>query len=154
MASSMSLVPNSSEFATLQEAYGLTLAGGVEFPAAGAVITSPPPGKVGVYLKTFDTSLHLPLTDFQEEMLWPNGYSVQMLTPGAIHKRVDFEMICRANGIVPDYFVFNFFFRCAPTNDKYTFFAHRGGHNLVLDNKSPKNWQDKVVMGKPRTTWL
>ncbi|CAI9298690.1 unnamed protein product [Lactuca saligna] len=105
----MSLIPSSSEFATLQVAYGLTPADGVEFPATEFVITSPPPGKVGVYVKTFDTGLQLPLTDFQEEMLRRNGCSVQMLTPDAIHKTVAFEMIWRDNGIIPDFFVFKFF---------------------------------------------
>ncbi|CAI9272169.1 unnamed protein product [Lactuca saligna] len=102
MASSMSLIPSSSEFTTLQEAYGLTPADGVEFPVAGVVITSPPSGKI-----------------------------------------VAFDMICWANGIVPDYFVFKFFFRLAATNDKYNFCACRGGHNIVLNSKPPKNWQDK-----------
>ncbi|CAI9287043.1 unnamed protein product [Lactuca saligna] len=91
----MSLIPSSPKFAALQEAYGLTLADGVEFPTSGVVITSPPPG------------------------------SVQMLTPSAVHKIVAFEMICRANGIVLDYFVFNFFFRFVATNNKYTFSARR-----------------------------
>lgn len=66
-----------------------------------------------------------------------------MLTPGAVHKIVAFEMICQANDILPDYFVFKFFFRFPATNDKYTFYARRGGHNLVVDSTPPKNWQDR-----------
>ncbi|CAI9297948.1 unnamed protein product [Lactuca saligna] len=61
-----SLIPSSSEFDTLQEAYGLTPADGVEFLVFGSLINRPPPGKVSVYLKTFDAGLYLPLTDFQE----------------------------------------------------------------------------------------
>lgn len=143
MASSHGLIPSSAEFVALQEAYGLTPADGVEFSVSGSLIIWPPPRKVGVYLKTFDAGLRLPLTDFQEEILWRNGCSIQMLTPGVVHNMVAFEMICRANGIVSDYYVFKFFFRFVATNDKYTFSACRGGHNLVLDSKSPKNWQDK-----------
>ncbi|CAI9268695.1 unnamed protein product [Lactuca saligna] len=105
MASTQSLIPSSYEFDTLQEAFGLTPANGVEFPVSSSLITRPTPGKVGVYLKTFDAGLRLSLTDIQEEILWRNGCSVQMLTPGVFHKIVAFEMICRANGIVPDYFV-------------------------------------------------
>ncbi|CAI9281334.1 unnamed protein product [Lactuca saligna] len=143
MASSMSLIPSSSKFATLHEAYGLTTANRVEFPAARVVITSPPPGKVGVYQKTFDADLRLPLNDFHEEILRRSGCNVQMLTPGAVHKIVAFEMICRANGIVPNYLIFKFFFQFVATNEKYTFSARRASHDLVLDNKPPKNWQDK-----------
>ena len=69
MASSMSLIPSSSEFTTLQEAYSLTPADGVEFLAAGVVIALPLPRKVGVYQKTFDVGLRLPLTGFQEQIL-------------------------------------------------------------------------------------
>ncbi|CAI9300375.1 unnamed protein product [Lactuca saligna] len=99
--------PSSSEFVTLQEAYGLTPDDGVEFPVSGSLITHPPLGK--------------------------------MLTPGTIHKVVAFEMIWRANGIIPNYFVFKYFFRFAVTNDKYTFSARPGGDNLVMDSNPPKN---------------
>ncbi|CAI9302842.1 unnamed protein product [Lactuca saligna] len=139
----MGLVPNSCEFATLQEADGLTPANRVEFPTAGAEITSPPPGKVGVYLNNFDAGLRLPLTNFQEELHRRKDFNFQMLTPSVVHKMVAFEMICRANDIVPVFFVFKFFFRFAATNDKYTFFDCRGGHNLVLDNKLLKEWQNR-----------
>ncbi|CAI9287170.1 unnamed protein product [Lactuca saligna] len=66
-----------------------------------------------------------------------------MLTPNVVNKVVAFEMICSANGYVPDYFVFRFFFRFCLTGDKCTFLARRGGHALVLDGRTPKNWQDK-----------
>ena len=66
-----------------------------------------------------------------------------MLTPNAVNKVVAFEMIYRANGYVPDYFVFKFFFRFCLTGDKCTFSARRGGHALVPDGRTPKNWQDK-----------
>ncbi|CAI9271171.1 unnamed protein product [Lactuca saligna] len=69
MASSQGLIPSSAEFVTLQEAYGLTLVDGVEFPVSGSLITWPPSGKAGVYLKTFDAGLRLLLIDFQEEIL-------------------------------------------------------------------------------------
>ena len=102
-----------------------------------------PPGKIGVFLKTLDAGIRFPLTDFQEEVLQKDGCSLQMLTPNAVNKVVAFEMICRANGYVPDYFVFKFFFRFCLTGDKCTFSARRGGHALVPDGRTPKNWQDK-----------
>lgn len=77
-------------------------------------------------MKTFDAGLRLPLIDFQEEILQRNGCIVQMLTPGVVHKMVAFEIICWVNGIVPDYFVFKFFFRFVATNDKYTFSTRQG----------------------------
>ncbi|CAI9281594.1 unnamed protein product [Lactuca saligna] len=53
---------------------------------SGAVITSPSPAKVGVYLKTFDAGLRLPLTNFQEELIRHNGCNIQMLTHSVVHK--------------------------------------------------------------------
>lgn len=90
----------------------------------------------------YDVGLRLPLIDFQEELLQKNGCSIQMLTPSAVNKMVAFEMIFRANNILPDFFFFKFFFRFSATGDKYTFSTHHGGYILVLDSKTPKNWQD------------
>lgn len=60
----------------MEEIYSLSSADGVEFPSLGSSIMSPPPGKVGVYLKTLDTGLRLPLADFQEEVLQKDGCSI------------------------------------------------------------------------------
>ncbi|CAI9274789.1 unnamed protein product [Lactuca saligna] len=68
---------------------------------------------------------------------------VQMLTPNSLNKVVAFKMICRANNYLPDYFVFKYFFRFCVTRDKYTFSVRRGGHALVPDGRTPKNWQGK-----------
>lgn len=95
----------------LVDTYGLSPTDGVEFLAQKSMILSPPPGKVGVYLKTLDSGLRLPLTDFQHEIFLKNGCSIQMLTPNVVNKVVAFEVICRANGMLPDYFVFKYFFR-------------------------------------------
>lgn len=130
----MGLVLNPSGFETLQETYDLSTVDGVDFPASGVVITSPPSGKIIV--------LCLPLTDFQEELLRRNGCNIQMLTPNAVHKIVAFEMICRANDIILDFF-FKYVFWFGAISDKYTFFARRGGHNLVSHSKTPKKWQEK-----------
>lgn len=111
------------------------------FPVVDSMILSPPPRKVGIYLKTFEARLPLPLTDFQEELLSKNGYNIQMLTPNVVNKMVAFEMICRANEILPDFYAFKFFFRFCATNDKFIFSARRGGHVLVPDGKTPKNWK-------------
>lgn len=66
-----------------------------------------------------------------------------MLTPNAVNKVVVFEMICRTNGYLLDYFVFKCFFRFRLTGDKCTFSVRWGGHALVPDGRTPKNWQDK-----------
>ena len=104
------VIPSAAEYCQLEITYGLSSLEGVEFPSPGSSISSPPPGKIGVYLKTLDTGIRFPLTDFQEEVLQKDGCSLQMLTPNAVNKVVAFEMICRANGYLPDYFVFKFFF--------------------------------------------
>ncbi|CAI9286930.1 unnamed protein product [Lactuca saligna] len=66
-----------------------------------------------------------------------------MLTPNAVNKVVAFEMIYRANGYLPDYFVFKYFFHFCCSVDKYMFSVRRGGYTLVPDGQMPKNWQDK-----------
>lgn len=83
---------------------------GVEFPASDTMILFPPLGKVGVYLKTFDVGVCLLLTDFQDELLQKHGCIIQMLTPNAVNKMVALDMLCRANGVLLDYFIFKFFF--------------------------------------------
>lgn len=52
-------------------------------------------------------------------------------------------MICRANGVLPNFFEFKFFFRLCATSDKYTFFIRKGGYTLVPDGQTPKKQQDK-----------
>ncbi|CAI9289158.1 unnamed protein product [Lactuca saligna] len=103
----------------------------------------PPPGKVGIYHKTLDAGIRLPLTEFQEEVLQKDGCSVQMQTLNVVNKVVAFEMICRANDYLPDYFMFKYFFRFCCTGDKYTFSGRQRGYTLVLDGRTPKIWQDK-----------
>lgn len=98
---------------------------------------------MGVYLKTLDVRLCLPLTNFQEEVLQKDGCSIQMLTPNTVNKVMAFEMICRANGILLDYFVFKYFFRFCCTGDKCTFSVQQGGHTLVPDGRTPNNREDK-----------
>ncbi|CAI9294247.1 unnamed protein product [Lactuca saligna] len=139
MANLPGFIPSAAEYRQLEITYDLSSLVGVEFPSPGSSISSPPPGKIGVYLKTLDTSVRFPLTDFQEEVLQKNGCSLHMLTPNAVNKVVAFEMICRANGYLPDYFVFKFFFRFCVTGDKCTFLIQRGGHALVPDGRTPKN---------------
>ena len=83
-----------------------------------------------------------------------------MLTPNVVNKVVAFDMICRANGVVPDCFVFKYFFRFYATCDKYTLGR---GHTLVPDGKTPRNGKKSgcsstkigsVVGGSERTTLL
>lgn len=107
------------------------------------ILSRPPLGKIGVYQKTLDTGVRLPLTDFQEDVLQKEGCSLHMLTPNAVNKVVAFDMIYCANGYLPDYFVFKYFFRFCYTDDKCTFSVRRGGHALVPDGRTPKNWKDK-----------
>lgn len=115
--------PSEADFKLLGDAYGLSPADGVEFPSPKLMILSPPPGKVGIYLKTLDAGLRLPLSDFQEEFLQKSVYSIQMLTPNAMNKVMAFEMICRDNGLLPYYFIFKYLFRLYTTGDKCTFFV-------------------------------
>ncbi|CAI9296339.1 unnamed protein product [Lactuca saligna] len=121
MADLPGIVPSTTEYRRLEATYGLSSLEGVEFPAPGSSISSLPPGKIGVFLKTLDARIYFLLTDFQEEVLQKDGVSLQMLTPNAVNKVVAFEMICRANGYLPDYFVFKLFFRFCVTGDKYIF---------------------------------
>ncbi|CAI9283409.1 unnamed protein product [Lactuca saligna] len=137
------ILPSAAEYRRLEATYSLSSLEGVEFPAPGSSISSPPPDKIGVLLKTLDAGICFPLTDFQEEVYQKDGCSLKMLTPNAVNKIVAFEMICRANAYLPDYFVFKFFFRFCVTNDKYTFSVRRGGHALVPNGRTPKNWQEK-----------
>ncbi|CAI9290899.1 unnamed protein product [Lactuca saligna] len=128
-----SILPSATEYRQLEITYGLTSLEGVEFPSPDSSISSPPSGKIGVYLKTLHAGIRFPLTDFQEEVFQKDGCSLQMLTPNTVNKVVAFEMICRVNGYLPDYFVFKFFFRVCVTGDKCTFSVQRGGHALVPD---------------------
>ncbi|CAI9271252.1 unnamed protein product [Lactuca saligna] len=111
------ILPSAAEYRQQEVTYTLSSLESVEFPA--------------------------PMTDFQEEVFQKDGYSLQMLTPNVINKVVAFETIRRADGYLPDYFVFKFFFQFCITGDKYTFSVRRGGHTLVPDGRTPKNWQDK-----------
>ncbi|CAI9281731.1 unnamed protein product [Lactuca saligna] len=115
MANLPGIVPSTAEYRQLETTYGLSSLEGVEFPSPGSRISSPPPGKIGVFLKTLDAGIRFPLTEFQEE-----------------GKRVP-----------SDYFVFKFFFRLCITGDKCTISVWRGGHALVPDGCTPKNWKDK-----------
>ena len=73
MANQPDIIPSPTKFELLRDTYGFSPADGVELPTADSMITSPPHGKVSVYLKTFDASLCLPLTNFQQELLQKNG---------------------------------------------------------------------------------
>lgn len=57
-----------------------------------------------------DAGLRLPHIDFEEELLHHNRCSIQMLTPNMVHKMLAFEMIFWVDGIIPDFFIFKFFF--------------------------------------------
>lgn len=63
------IVPSPIEFELLRDTYGFFPADGVELPISDSMIISPPTEKVGIYLKTFNDELRLPLTEFQEELL-------------------------------------------------------------------------------------
>lgn len=65
MAGQPVTLPFHAEFQFLEETYGLFPADGVEFPLPSSSILSPPPGKVGVYLKTLDAGSRLPLPTFK-----------------------------------------------------------------------------------------
>ncbi|CAI9263223.1 unnamed protein product [Lactuca saligna] len=123
-----SILPSAAEYQQLETTYGISPLGGMEFPSHGSFISSPPPGKIGIYQKTLDAGVRLPLTDFQEEVLQKEGCSLQMLTPNVVNKLVVFEMIYHANNYLLDYFVFKCFFRFCLTGDKCTFLVPQRGH--------------------------
>lgn len=54
-----------AEFELLIDAYGFSSADNMEFSETDSIILSPFADKVGIYLKSFDVGLRLPLTDFQ-----------------------------------------------------------------------------------------
>ena len=68
--------PSEADFKLLGDAYGLSPKDGVEFPSPESMILSPPPGKVGIYLKTLDAGLRLPFSDFYKEVLQKSGCTV------------------------------------------------------------------------------
>ncbi|CAI9285973.1 unnamed protein product [Lactuca saligna] len=102
MATQSSTIFSEADFKLVGDAYGLSPNEGVEFPSPDLLMLSPPPGKVGVYLKTLDAGMCLP-RHFQEVILQKNGCSIQILTPIAINKVLVFETICRDNVMLLDY---------------------------------------------------
>lgn len=86
MAAQSNIVPFEVEFKLLNDAYDISSVDSVEFPMTYSMILSLPSDKVGIYSKTFDAGLGLPLTNFQEELFQKNGCSVQMLTPNVVNK--------------------------------------------------------------------
>lgn len=77
----------------------------------------PPPRKVVLYVKTFDTGYRLPTTDFMDELLQKNDINIYELTPNVVTKIVAFEMLCRSLELLPDLWVFRNYFRFSTTND-------------------------------------
>ncbi|CAI9283781.1 unnamed protein product [Lactuca saligna] len=69
LASQSSVISTEANFKLLGDAYSLSSADEVDFPLLGSMIYYLPPGKVGIYLKTLDVGLCLPLSDFQEEIM-------------------------------------------------------------------------------------
>lgn len=95
------IVPSPSEFASLQERFGFLTEHGVEYPRKGAIITHPSQGKVRVPIPIFEAGLRLPMTNFFDDIMCQYGFSVDNLTPNTVYKIVDFEMACRALGVLP-----------------------------------------------------
>ena len=91
MANLPGIIPSAAEYRQLEATYGLSSLEGVEFPSPGSSISSPTPGKIGVFLKTLDAGIRFPLTDFQEEVLQKDGCCLQMLTPNAVNRVVAFR---------------------------------------------------------------
>ncbi|CAH1431994.1 unnamed protein product [Lactuca virosa] len=96
-----------------QNRYGFQLDDGVTIPVEGSVITRPRPSKVGIYLKHFDIGYRLMSSDFLLELLDHHKIHINQLVLNGVNKNVAFEMLCRCNNIVPDFWVFrHFFFIC------------------------------------------
>ncbi|CAI9284583.1 unnamed protein product [Lactuca saligna] len=123
-----------SEYSYLETTYGLTSLDSVEFPSPGSSILSPLPGKVGIYQKTLDAGLRLPLTDFLEDVFQRDGCSVQMLTPNAVNKGLVGSGRYRANTF-------------ADTTPKL--FPHNQGVADFLKNVqvSPEDYSEALLAG-------
>ncbi|CAH1437508.1 unnamed protein product [Lactuca virosa] len=76
---------------------------GVIIPLEGVLLSDLPPGKVGIYVKTFYAGDRLPTTDFMAELLQKNGVNIYELTPKVVMKVVVFEILCRSQGLEPDF---------------------------------------------------
>lgn len=82
-----------------------------------------------------------------------------------VHKLMDFELLCQANGIVPDMWVFCHFFRFVSMSscDNYTYCDCNYNHALVVEQKnSLQKWAshyywlnvDRVAMMHHRTKFI
>ena len=63
MADLPGILPSAAEYRRLEATNGSSSLEGVEFPAPASSISSPPPGKIGVFLKTLDDGIRFPLTE-------------------------------------------------------------------------------------------
>lgn len=107
-----------------------------------SVITPPPPGKVGIYLKHFDIGYYLPSSNFLLELLDHHKIHINQLVPNDVNKITAFEILCQYNGIVHDIWVFRHFFHlfASSTGGYYTFCVRKYSQILIIDRKgSPKN---------------
>ena len=59
----------------------------------GASCLGPLPGKVGVFIKTFDAGYRLPTTNFLDEVLCKNGVNIYELTANAVTNIISFKML-------------------------------------------------------------
>lgn len=143
MISSHGVIPTFEYVEILREKYSFLLEDEILIPLDEASFLEPPPGKVGVYVRTFDAGYRLPITYFLNEVLRKNGINIYDLTPNALNKVVAFEMMCRSQDFLPSLPVFKNFFRFFTVGDKFTFYTWKNAHVLVPDEKiSPKNWKN------------
>ena len=143
MDSSVAVVPSVGQMAALTARYGLQTDDGVLLPGVNSVFSSPPEGKIGVYVYHLDAGYRLPTSDFMAALLSHYRVHLHQLVPNGVSKVVAFEMLCRSLGFAPTIPVFRHFFRFAPssTGGNYTFCLRQNVHSLVSDMKSPpKDW--------------
>lgn len=101
-----------------------------------------PPGKVGIFVRTFDVHYRFPTTNFLDEVLRKNGVNIYRLTLNFVNKVVAFEMLCRYQGFLLSVLVIKNVFHFSTDNVKFTFYSQKNAHVLIPGEKSNlKNWQ-------------
>lgn len=71
------------------------------------------------------------------EVMSEYGFSVDDLTPNAIHTIVGFELVCQALGVLPQLRAFQFFFSPSTHSGVHTFSQRRKTHMFIVNHMAP-----------------
>ncbi|CAI9262989.1 unnamed protein product [Lactuca saligna] len=117
----------------------------VQIPFLDASLYSPPKDKFRIPIALFEAGLCLPTTDLFNLIIREYGFSVRELTPIAINKIVDFELLFRVVDRLPTIPAFKHFFNASTHSRTQTLSRRWEVPILIHDNKSKKNWQEKFL---------